>query len=48
MSLTCHEEIGRLGRVELVEFGERHNTRTNRQHYIHLYTSTDRRKRVAS
>jgi len=50
MSLTCHEEIGRVGRVGrrryddaiatcsqqvvrvgLVEFGERHDTRTNGQ-----------------
>jgi len=52
MSLTCHEEIGRVGRVGrkcyedasdlsatvvrvvLVDFGERHDTRTNGKHYI--------------
>jgi len=55
MSLTCHEEIGRVGRecyedprgdvhnmfvrVGPVEFGERHDTRTNGQHY----TAADRR-----
>jgi len=57
-SLTCHEEVGRVGRVGrgcyarmlatcpqqvarvgLVEFGERHDTRTNGQHN----TAADRR-----
>ena len=51
MSLTCHEEIGRVGRgcygdplegialVGLVVFGEKHDTRTNGQHY----SAADRR-----
>ena len=57
MSLTCHQEIGRVGRVgrgcyedasdlsaairacRARGFGERHDTRTNGQHY----TAADRR-----
>ena len=53
MSLPCHEEIWRVGRVAgrgcyedaglrqvvIVEIGERHDTRTNGQHY----TAADRR-----
>ena len=36
MLSTCPQEVGRVG---LVKFGERHDTRTNGQHY----TAADRR-----